>query len=42
MGGGGRARGEDTELSRSGFDTGKLYQRLLRDRYWGDQEPKIV
>ncbi len=24
------------------LDTGKLYKRLLRDRYWGDGESKIV
>ena len=24
------------------LDTGKLYKRLLRDRYWGDQESRIV
>jgi acyl-CoA synthetase (AMP-forming)/AMP-acid ligase II len=30
----------EAELPR--LDTGKLYKRLLRDRYWGDQESKIV
>jgi acyl-CoA synthetase (AMP-forming)/AMP-acid ligase II len=30
----------DAELPR--LDTGKLYKRLLRDRYWGDQESRIV
>lgn len=24
------------------LDTGKLYKRLLRDRYWGDRESRIV
>ena len=24
------------------LDTGKLYKRLLRDRYWGEQESRIV
>ncbi len=23
-------------------DTGKLYKRLLRDRYWGDRDSRIV
>ena len=23
-------------------DTGKLYKRLIRDRYWGDRDSKIV
>ncbi len=23
-------------------DTGKLYQHLLRDRYWGDRDSRIV
>ena len=23
-------------------DTGKLYKRLLRDRYWGDGDSRIV
>ncbi len=30
----------EAELPRQ--DTGKLYKRLLRDRYWGDQESRIV
>lgn len=30
----------DPELPRQ--PTGKLYKRLLRDRYWGDQESRIV
>jgi len=30
----------DAELPRQ--PTGKLYKRLLRDRYWGDQESRIV
>ena len=30
----------EAELPRR--DTGKLYKRLLRDRYWGDQQSKIV
>ncbi|HET9557995.1 MAG TPA: acyl-CoA synthetase, partial [Actinomycetota bacterium] len=30
----------EAELPR--LDTGKLYKRHLRDRYWGDQESKIV
>jgi acyl-CoA synthetase (AMP-forming)/AMP-acid ligase II len=24
------------------LDTGKLYKRLLRDRYWGERESRIV
>jgi long-chain acyl-CoA synthetase len=30
----------DAELPRQ--PTGKLYKRLLRDRYWGDQTSRIV
>ena len=30
----------DPELPRQ--PTGKLYKRLLRDRYWGDQTSRIV
>jgi long-chain acyl-CoA synthetase len=30
----------DAELPRQ--PTGKLYKRLLRDRYWGDHESRIV
>jgi long-chain acyl-CoA synthetase len=30
----------DPELPRS--DTGKLYKRLLKDRYWGDRMSRIV
>lgn len=24
------------------LETGKLYKRLLRDRYWGNKDSKIV
>jgi len=30
----------DPELPRQ--PTGKLYKRLLRDRYWGDKQSRIV
>ena len=30
----------DAQLPRQ--PTGKLYKRLLRDRYWGDRESRIV
>ena len=30
----------ETELPR--LPTGKLYKRLLRDRYWGDKKSRIV
>ncbi len=30
----------DAELPRQ--PTGKLYKRLLRDRYWGDKTSRIV
>jgi long-chain acyl-CoA synthetase len=30
----------ETELPR--LPTGKLYKRLLRDRYWGDKKSRIA
>jgi acyl-coenzyme A synthetase/AMP-(fatty) acid ligase len=30
----------EPELPR--HETGKLYKRLLRDRYWGDRDSRIV
>ena len=35
-------RSIDFEAELPRHDTGKLYKRLLRDRYWGDQESRIV
>jgi acyl-CoA synthetase (AMP-forming)/AMP-acid ligase II len=35
-------RSVDFEPELPRHDTGKLYKRLLRDRYWGDQESRIV
>jgi fatty-acyl-CoA synthase len=32
----------DFEAQLPRLDTGKLYKRLLRDRYWGDSESRIV
>lgn len=36
----GLRRGDRAELRR--LPTGKLYERLLRDRYWGERESRIV
>jgi long-chain acyl-CoA synthetase len=35
-------RSVDFERELPRHETGKLYKRLLRDRYWGDRESKIV
>jgi acyl-coenzyme A synthetase/AMP-(fatty) acid ligase len=35
-------RSIDFEEQLPRLDTGKLYKRLLRDRYWGDGESRIV
>ena len=35
-------RSIDFEQELPRHETGKLYKRLLRDRYWGDRESKIV
>jgi acyl-CoA synthetase (AMP-forming)/AMP-acid ligase II len=35
-------RSVDFEAELPRHDTGKLYKRLLRDRYWGTQESRIV
>lgn len=35
-------RSIDFEAELPGLPTGKLYKRLLRDRYWGQGESRIV
>ena len=35
-------RSVDFEAELPRLPTGKLYKRLLRDRYWGDQASRIV
>jgi long-chain acyl-CoA synthetase len=35
-------RSVDFEAQLPRLPTGKLYKRLLRDRYWGDRKSRIV
>jgi len=35
-------RSIDFEAELPRLPTGKLYKRLLRDRYWGDKQNKIL
>jgi long-chain acyl-CoA synthetase len=35
-------RSVDFEAELPRLPTGKLYKRVLRDRYWGDQQSRIV